>query len=269
MCVALGRYARDAKIRGALAWRREYGVEALQEQCRFDAGEWVCRGGAPELAGLAATHALTVRQRGSRLAVVAKVARMDWHDCGVEAGIQSPPPVPNPCCLRGPSGDDPRHCGSDKTWIMPSYSNAGGGGRFQSKARLANLKSPTHRHAAHFAQSLKPFPSCSGELRYHVLVMEHALAALRRNGGEDLDLLVDTENMSLVPPPLASLQGLVELLQRAYPDRIHQIRVGPVSVILRSLYDLVTPFMRPRSRNKILLLGEGPEGSSDSDDGLA
>lgn len=122
-------------------------------------------------------------------------------------------------------------------------------------------------------------------LHYHVLVLEDALDRIRRennnnhnksNDGrhcegrrrqpnnnntkleESLVICVDTTAPPLLPPPLGVLKGFVQLLQGAYPDRIHKIYVGPISPLLRRLYEAVRPFLKPRSRNKIILLGEAP-----------
>ena len=111
-------------------------------------------------------------------------------------------------------------------------------------------------------------------IRYHVLVIEHALAIISQRStsskekdmttmdtsvSESMVLYVDTSNMSLLPPPpLGSIIGMAKLLQIAYPDRIHQIRVGPVNSLLMKLYDYVSPYLRPRSRDKIVLLDHAP-----------
>ena len=104
-------------------------------------------------------------------------------------------------------------------------------------------------------------------IRYHVLIIEHALKMLlERNKNnindevtsESLVLYVDTSDQSLFPPPMGALTGMAALMQQAYPDRIHKIYVGPVNVVLRALYELVSPYLRPRSRDKIVLLETKP-----------
>jgi len=106
-------------------------------------------------------------------------------------------------------------------------------------------------------------------LQYHVLVLEHALDRIRgANHGsthdsdtkleESLVICVDTTAPPLLPPPLGALRGMTRLLQSAYPDRIHKIYVGPISPLLRTLYKGLRPFLKPRSRHKITLLGEAP-----------
>lgn len=111
-------------------------------------------------------------------------------------------------------------------------------------------------------------------IRYHVLVIEHALSIiLNRNASiskagekekltmnsESMVLCVDTSNMRLLsPPPLGSIIGMAKLLQIAYPDRIHQILIGPVNSLLMKLYEYVSPYLRPRSRDKIVLLDHAP-----------
>lgn len=104
-------------------------------------------------------------------------------------------------------------------------------------------------------------------IRYHVLIIEHALKMLLERNKHNIDneerseslvLYVDTSDQSLFPPPMGSLTGMAGLMQQAYPDRIHKIYVGPVNVVLRALYELVSPHLRPRSRDKIVLLETKP-----------
>mmetsp|Transcript_21924 Transcript_21924/g.52178 ORF Transcript_21924/g.52178 Transcript_21924/m.52178 type:complete len:364 (-) Transcript_21924:649-1740(-) len=119
-------------------------------------------------------------------------------------------------------------------------------------------------------------------LQYHVLVLENALERIRNdnsysNAGknrrrkeattkttndahleESVLLCVDTTSPPFLPPPLGVFKGMTQLLQKAYPDRIHKIFVGPVSPWLRALYERIRPFLKPRSRDKIVLLGEVP-----------
>jgi len=99
--------------------------------------------------------------------------------------------------------------------------------------------------------------------QYHVLVIEAALSIIRSEQGEtpeSLVLLVDTTGPLLAtPPPLGALQSLVSLLQRAYPDRIFQIHVGPVNFAVRGLYSMVSRFMSKNSRHKIKLVSIRPK----------
>ena len=67
------------------------------------------------------------------------------------------------------------------------------------------------------------------------------MAEHNKNKGKVLH--VDTTGAGIVPPPLGALIGLARLLHRAYPDRIHRIRVGPLSPVLMKLHGLVAPYM--------------------------
>ena len=101
-------------------------------------------------------------------------------------------------------------------------------------------------------------------LQYHVLVIEHALERIASSPErlpESLVVKVDTSNLSYIPPPFAALTGMGLLLQKAYPDRIHRIEVGPVNSLLCGLYELIKPLLRPRSRDKIVLLEKSPTTS--------
>ena len=120
---------------------------------------------------------------------------------------------------------------------------------------------------------------------YHVLVIEQALRVMReRNNNkkidkskenewgeeevaeestddaarESIDLYVDASDASLIPPPPGALTGMARLLQRAYPDRIHRVKIGPVNGMLSRLYKFVAPYLRHRSREKILLMECAP-----------
>jgi len=100
-------------------------------------------------------------------------------------------------------------------------------------------------------------------LRYHVLVIEAALSMVRAENGktpESMVLLVDTTApLFAAPPPVAALQGMVSLLQKAYPDRINRIVVGPCNFMVRGLYKMASGFMAEKSRHKIKLVGTRPE----------
>jgi len=100
-------------------------------------------------------------------------------------------------------------------------------------------------------------------MQYHVLVIETALNIIRSERGgspESMVLLVDTTApLFAKPPPVGALQGLVALLQRAYPDRIHQICVGPVNFVVRGLYNVVSHFMSKNSQHKIKLISKRPK----------
>jgi hypothetical protein len=64
--------------------------------------------------------------------------------------------------------------------------------------------------------------------------------------------------MNNLPPPLSVVPGMVELMQKGYPTRIHRIYVGPIHPWLRTMYNYILPTMKPRSRKKIILLKEAP-----------
>jgi hypothetical protein len=99
-------------------------------------------------------------------------------------------------------------------------------------------------------------------LQYHILIIEAALDLIRKAKGklaESLILLVDsTSEILAAPPPMSALQGLVSLLQLAYPDRMHKIIVGPLNIALRGLYRVGSRFMCKRSRDKIQLIHARP-----------
>jgi len=98
-------------------------------------------------------------------------------------------------------------------------------------------------------------------LQYHILIIEAALNMIRSDAGrspESFVLFVDPSGpMLATPPPLAGLQGLVSLLQKAYPDRIHRIEIGPVNFMVRGLYQMIKPLMSQSTQKKIKMSGKG------------
>jgi len=98
-------------------------------------------------------------------------------------------------------------------------------------------------------------------LQYHILIIEAALKMIRSDNGrspESIVLFVDPSGpMLATPPPLSALQGLVSLLQKAYPDRIHRIDIGPVNFMVRGLYQMIKPLMSKSTQNKIKLSAKG------------
>ena len=132
-------------------------------------------------------------------------------------------------------------------------------------------------------------------LQYHVLVLEQALERIRTennkqrsnnvtttsttatttdndNGNidttegrrpppplsESIVIFVDTTNLPRLPPPLSAPRGMLELMKKAYPGRIHRIYVGPVHPWLRKLYNYLASSLQPKTREKIVLLEEAP-----------
>jgi len=192
-------YARDEKIRQALAWRRSFNVEALRSRFRYDMEEGVLNlilaneiGSAnsfepsPVLLKLANSRALRIlpeRDADGRVVLLAETQLVKWCEVTTEAFLQ-----------------------------------------------------------------------------HHVLVLEAAFDVIRNTPGaspESITLLVDASG-PLQAPPIAALQGMATLLQRAYPDRIHKICLGPVNFVVRSLYHVVTHLLSKTSRDKITLVGVPP-----------
>jgi len=90
--------------------------------------------------------------------------------------------------------------------------------------------------------------------------LEAAFDVIRNSPGaspESITLFVDPSG-PLQAPPIAALKGMATLLQRAYPDRIHKITVGPVNFVVRSLYRLVAHLLSKASRDKMTLVGVRP-----------
>jgi hypothetical protein len=127
-------------------------------------------------------------------------------------------------------------------------------------------------------------------IKYHILVIEHALKAmLMRNNNNDVTknekrmassspannndignvsssesiiLYIDTSNMGLLPPPLAALTGLAMLMQTAYPYRFERAYVGPVNILLRGLNKAVSVFLTAGSRQKITMMKNVPSNET-------
>lgn len=121
-------------------------------------------------------------------------------------------------------------------------------------------------------------------IKYHILVIEHALKAMlmrnnndanknKANGmaplanndtvvSESMILYIDTSNMGLLPPPLAALTGLAMLMQTAYPYRFERAYVGPVNILLRGLNKAVSVFLTAGSRQKITMMKNVPSNET-------
>lgn len=216
-------YARDEKIRGALEWRRSYGVDGLISSFVCDEGD------------------------DGTFSVVESSSRSTSSSTSTGAEEQSDPC--DPCFVPTPE------------LIQACKTGAFRVGGFDDDGRII-LQART---------ALFNWWSVGVEagIQYHVLVIEHALQMMMKrntseanegNNGviESMVLFVDTADASLVPPPMGTLTGFASLLQRAYPDRINKIYVGSVNSLLRQLYQIISPYLRPRSRDKIVLLPCSP-----------
>mmetsp|Transcript_51148 Transcript_51148/g.153674 ORF Transcript_51148/g.153674 Transcript_51148/m.153674 type:complete len:314 (-) Transcript_51148:188-1129(-) len=242
-------YARDKKIRGALEWRRSFGVEALRGTFRcddddgegegrfiLDEGNAVGAGGGQVLEGFP----------GQEAGGVVRVTSQSKQSLD-------------------PSAELIELCLSGALRIL-----SGGGG---DKVRSSLDRRRWRRHLVlHARASLIDWwkSGVDAGLQYHVLVIEHALSVIRQSEGvipESMTLLVDTVGIGAVPPPVGALRGMVGLLQRAYPDRIHQIVVFPVGRLLRRVYEMTSPMMAQRSREKIALVGSAEEAVCLEDSG--
>lgn len=221
-------HARDVKILGALNWRRSYNVDALVKafKCVYDVNG-------------------------------ASIFRL------------ADTPVMDKCT------DDNKCNSSNSILFQPSQYLVG---VCESAAFCFAGFDGEGRAILHARTSMLDWWKTGVEdgIRYHVLVIEHTLSViLNRNDSiykakekemlkmnkisESMVLYVDTSGMRLLsPPPLGSIIGMAKLLQIAYPDRIHQIRIGPVNPLLMKLYEYVLPYLRPRSRDKIVLLDHSP-----------
>lgn len=214
-------YARDKKVRGALEWRRSYGVDGLISSFLYDEGD-------------DGTFSVVESSGSSRSSTRAEDQSDPFDPCF----------VPSPELIQACETGAFRVGGFDDD------------GRIILQARTA----------------LFNWWSVGVEagIQYHVLVIEHALQMIMKhntseanegnNGAieESMVLYVDTTDASLVPPPMGTLTGFASLLQRAYPDRIHKIYVGSVNSFLRQLYQMISPYLRRRSRDKIVLLPCSP-----------
>jgi len=241
-------YARDEKIRGALQWRREYDVDVL-----CDAFYHVVQ--ADNEDGADGIFRPTMNS---------VISDKKEEDCQDDSNTKKR--------LFTPSQSLIDVCQS-RAFVFGGYDHDGRAILFARTAYLDWWKT-----------------GVQDGLRYHVLVIEHVLRMIRESnntekGGrvedrrrneednptenkkgllrevtpESFVLYVDTSNLSFIPPPLGALTGMCKLLQRAYPDRVHKIYIGPVNAVLMNLQKYVSPYLRPRSRDKICLLEVIPD----------
>ena len=240
-------YARDEKIRGALQWRREYDVDVLCDAfCHVQADNEDGTDGifCPKMNAV--------------------ISDKKEEDCQGNSNTKKG--------LFAPSQSLIDICQS-RAFVFGGYDHDGRAILLARTAHLDWWKT-----------------GVEDGVRYHVLVIEHVLRMIRernnnteKGGREDtrrneednltenkkgllgeatpesIVLYVDTSNLSFIPPPLGALTGMTKLLQRAYPDRVHKIYIGPVNAVLMNLHKYVSPYLRPRSRDKICLLDVIPD----------
>jgi len=217
-------YARDEKIRGALEWRRGYGVDGLISSFVCDEGD------------------------DGTFSVVENSTGIDSSST-TSTGAEEQSDLCDPCFVPSPE------------LIQACKTGAFRVGGFENDGRIM----------LYARTALFNWWSVGVEagIQYHVLVIEHALQMMMKGNTSEANegsngvidsmvLFVDTADASLVPPPVGTLTGFASLLQRAYPDRIYKIYVGPVNSLLRQLYQIISPYLRPRSRDKIVLLPCSP-----------
>ena len=263
-------YARDEKISKALEWRRQYGVDSLVDAFYCNEGTVleggifraeevnnnnneneikngstnisqnqpvspvfvpsqylvdVCLSGAFRFAGF---------DKEGRAILHSQTALLDWWRTGVEDGIRYHVLVIEYALRMILIAGHRQHDGTNNTVLKED--------------RETNNDNESKR---------------SYRDQVQVAATNTTTAPESVGISESMVLYVDTSNMSLIPPPMGALIGLAKLLQRAYPDRIYRIYIGPVNPVLRKLYELVAPYLRPRSRDKIVLLEGVPGISSD------
>ena len=260
-------YAINHTIRRSLEWRRSYGVETLREAFEVVVnGEETLRHNGDREKPSGEKSGTVVRGRYLVPCNDSKTTNSSVFDINDANESSIPGFVPTPelvqVCSSGAfmvldeelictaSGGDNKHNGISR-WLVV-YANT---------SRLNWWKT-----------------GITAGLQYHILVLEDALERIRNNRRygnrhekgpkikttndmyleESVVICVDTTAPPLLPPPLGVLKGMTQLMQQAYPDRIHKIFVGPISPWLQALYEQIRRFLKPRLRDKIVLLGEVP-----------
>jgi len=103
--------------------------------------------------------------------------------------------------------------------------------------------------------SLKLQPlDLAAELDMHVYLIQKAINEYMPAGVFRLSVIAEAGVGSGASTDL--MKALVELLQVAYPDKVDQIRVGPVTSGLQMLYSMLSPLIPPATKSKIFLMGD-------------
>lgn len=257
-------YARDEKIGGALRWRREYQVDELTQAFQYD-----------EITKEMIPIVVVVPNRNSD-----NTNDDDQSKTGAVATDKQE------------EDHNDEHDEHDDHFFIPSQSLIDA---CHSGTLFFVGTDKEGRGILHSNAGLLDWWKIGVEdgIRYHILIIEHILQNLSSKSSnhnnnnnqinnckitsnkenntnnntnnhqhppntESLVLYVDTSELGIIPPPLTVFTEMITLMQRAYPDRIHKIYIGPVNTMLRKLYEMIAPYLRPRSRDKIQLLDYAP-----------
>eukprot|EP00467_Chlorarachnion_reptans_P003296 CAMPEP_0114505764 /NCGR_PEP_ID=MMETSP0109-20121206/11035_1 /TAXON_ID=29199 /ORGANISM="Chlorarachnion reptans, Strain CCCM449" /LENGTH=304 /DNA_ID=CAMNT_0001684241 /DNA_START=370 /DNA_END=1281 /DNA_ORIENTATION=- len=90
--------------------------------------------------------------------------------------------------------------------------------------------------------------------RLHVWLIEWGMHHMPK-GQCQFTIAADTSNMTLTQlTAMTYTRMLISIFMTLYPDRVKQLLVGPISMLLRKLYSLCTPLLPRNVRKKIKLL---------------
>lgn len=255
-------YAIQKKIRGALEWRRSYGVDELKSAFLVDKNE--------------GSNSIFVPRREERHKSRAENATNTNSTTSNTNSTNSTPSkfVPTQKLIDVCASGAFRVLERDLELVLqtnPATANDSRGSSSSSSNPCRMLLLYANTSCLNWWKT-----GVTAGLQYHVLVLEQALERIRNDTAnsnrknknytaealplsESFIVCVDTTKPPLPPPPLAAPRGMIGLMRKAYPDRIHRIFVGPVAPWLRRLYhDCLVHLLSPRSRDKIILLEEAP-----------
>ena len=106
----------------------------------------------------------------------------------------------------------------------------------------------------HSVVSNVDWAQCTAIMQHHVRLIEYGISELLPSAHtESFEVMADVSHLSLLDlPPMQLVQGLVSLLQQAYPERIKAVHIGPTNAIIRGIFRIAKAFMSVRSSEKIV-----------------
>eukprot|EP00051_Salpingoeca_urceolata_P002203 m.48085 g.48085 ORF g.48085 m.48085 type:complete len:558 (-) comp11968_c0_seq1:256-1929(-) len=97
--------------------------------------------------------------------------------------------------------------------------------------------------------------SVAEELRLHAMMIDHGISMMPEQV-HSMVLVADATGMGLSQASPALMKALLKLLTEGFPGRLGRLYVGPVNLVVRSLFSVLKPLLPPNLKSKIVLMAE-------------